>query len=113
MTLKEEQIGDVVVLHLSGKLMGSPDAAELDSKLHELVESKRTRVVANISGLNWMNSSGLGILISSLSRMRQNNGDLKLAAVTDRIQSLLTITKLNTIIETYTSIEDAIDSYKK
>ena len=48
MTLKEERIGDVVVLTVSGKLMGGPDAGVLNNKLHDLVEEKRTKVVANI-----------------------------------------------------------------
>lgn len=111
MDLKEERVDDIVVLTLSGKLMGGPDAGVLNNKLHELVEEKRTKVVANIADLNWMNSSGLGILIGGLNTMRNNKGDLKLAAVPARIQSLLTITKLHTIIETYESVDDAVASY--
>ena len=111
MTLNEERIGDVVVLTVSGKLMGGPDAGILNNKLHELVEEKNTKVVANIAELNWMNSSGLGILIGGLNTMRNNEGDLKLAVVPPRIQSLLTITKLHTIIETFKSVEDAVASY--
>jgi anti-sigma B factor antagonist len=111
MTLNEERMGDVVILTLSGKLMGGPDAGVLNNKLHELVEAKSTKVVANIADLNWMNSSGLGILIGGLNTMRNNQGDLKLAVVPARIQSLLTITKLHTIIEVYESVADAVASY--
>jgi len=111
MELDERRIGDVVVLKLSGKLMGGPDANVLNNKLHELIEAKQTNVVANISDLNWMNSSGLGILIGGLNTMRSNQGDLKLASVPDRIQSLLTITKLNTIIESFATVEEAVASY--
>jgi len=111
MTLNEERIGDVVILTLSGKLMGGPDAGALITKLHELVEAKNTKVVANIAELNWMNSSGLGILIGGLNTMRNNRGDLKLAEVPARIQSLLTITKLHTIIEVYDSVDAAVASY--
>ena len=111
MDLGEKRIGKVIILKLSGKLMGGPDAGLLNNKLHELVEAKSTKVVADISELNWMNSSGLGILIGGLNTMRNNDGDIRLAAVPDRIQSLLTITKLHTIIESFQTVEEAVASY--
>ena len=58
-----------------------------------------------------MNSSGLGILIGGLTTMRNNGGDLKLANITDRIQSLLMITKLLTVFESFDTIDQAIESF--
>lgn len=102
---------DVIVLELSGKIMGGPDAAALNDKLHELIESGKTRVVADLAEVNWMNSSGLGILIGALTTIRNAGGDLKLAAVTERIHSLLKITKLLSVFNTYSSSEEAIASF--
>ena len=102
---------DVIVLELSGKIMGGPDAAALNDKLHELIESGKTRVVADLAQVNWMNSSGLGILIGALTTIRNAGGDLKLAAVTERIHSLLKITKLLSVFNTYSSSEEAIASF--
>ena len=112
MNLKEKEINGVVVLELSGKVMGGPDANLLSEKLHELVDKKKTKVVADLSKVSWMNSSGLGILIGGLTTMRNNNGDLKLINVTERIKSLLIITKLITIFETFESIDGALASFK-
>lgn len=112
MNLKEKEINGIVVLELSGKVMGGPDANLLSEKLHELVDKKRTKVVADLGKVSWMNSSGLGILIGGLTTMRNNNGDLKLINVTDRIKSLLIITKLITIFETYESLDEAVASFK-
>jgi anti-sigma B factor antagonist len=61
--------------------------------------------------VEWMNSTGLGILISGLTTLRNNGGELKLACVTDKIQSLLTITKLITVFENFDTIEDAVKSF--
>jgi len=58
-----------------------------------------------------MNSTGLGILISGLTTLKNNGGELKLANVTDKIQSLLTITKLVTVFEAYDSTEEALKSF--
>ena len=59
-----------------------------------------------------MNSNGLGILISGLTTLRNNGGELKLARVTEKIESLLTITKLITVFDSYDSVEDALKSFE-
>lgn len=113
MKIEEVRVeGDIVVLELAGKIMGGPDAALLTDKLHEYIEQGKTKIVADLQKVNWMNSSGLGILIGGLTTMRNNGGDLKLVNIPDRIQSLLMITKLLTVFESYDSIEQAIESYK-
>ena len=59
-----------------------------------------------------MNSSGLGMLISAMTTLRNAGGDLRLANVADRIQSLLVITKLITVFKHFESVEDAAKSYE-
>ncbi len=113
MTIKEKDLGEVVVLELSGKIMGGPDASLLNDKLHELIDKGKTKIIADLASVNWMNSSGLGILIGGLTTMRNNGGDLKLANVTDRIQSLLMITKLLTVFDAHDSLDKAIAGFKK
>jgi len=111
MKISQKTQDDVVLLELSGKIMGGPDATTLNDKLHDLIETGHTRVVADLSKVNWMNSSGLGILISALTTIRNAGGDLKLACVTERIQSLLMITKLLTVFETFDTTEEAVSSF--
>jgi anti-sigma B factor antagonist len=113
MTIKEQDLGEVVVLELSGKIMGGPDASLLNDKLHELIDKGKVKIIADLASVNWMNSSGLGILIGGLTTMRNSGGDLKLANVTDRIQNLLMITKLLTVFDAHDSLEKAIASFKK
>lgn len=111
MKIKLSDHNGVVVLELDGKIMGGPDATAINDKLHELVDSKRINVVADLARVDWMNSSGLGILISGLTTIRNAGGDLKLAAVTERIKSLLMITKLLSIFDTFDTVEEAIESF--
>lgn len=111
MKMDEKASGDVIVLQLSGKIMGGPDASLLNDKLHELIEAGKTKVVVDLGSVDWMNSSGLGILIGGLTTMRNSGGDLKLANITDRIQSLLMITKLLTVFETFETIEEATGTF--
>ena len=80
-------------------------------KLHEYLENNQRQIVIDLSKVEWMNSTGLGILISGYTSMRNHNGALKLANVTDKIQSLLIITKLVTVFETYDTVDEAISSF--
>ncbi len=111
MKIKMTDRDGVILLQLNGKIMGGPDATAINEKLHEMVEAGKINIVADLAGVNWMNSSGLGILISGLTTIRNAGGDLRLAAVTDRIRSLLMITKLLTVFETFKTTEEAIQSF--
>lgn len=111
MKFSSREENDVVILEPKGKMMGGPDTDMFHDKLHELVSKNIKKVVIDLSKVEWMNSRGLGTLISGLTTMRNNGGELKLACVTNKIESLLTITKLITVFEDYDSVEDAIKSF--
>ena len=111
LTTREDK--GIVILEPKGKIMGGPDATLLHDKLHELISQGKKKVVIDLAKVDWMNSTGLGILISGLTTMRNNGGELKLANVTEKIQSLLTITKLITVFECFDSVEEAIASFNK
>ena len=93
--------------------MGGPDTSLLHDKLHEYIEQNKRQVVIDLADVDWMNSTGLGILIAGYTTLRNNQGELKLANVTDKIQSLLTITKLVSVFEAYDSVDEAIASFSK
>lgn len=112
MRLSDREQNGVVILEPTGKIMGGPDASLLHDKLYEYIEKDKKKVVIDLSQVDWMNSTGLGILISGYTTLRNTNGELKLANVTDKIQSLLTITKLVTVFEAYDSVDEAINSFK-
>ena len=112
MKLSDREQSGVVILEPKGKIMGGPDASLLHDKLHEYIDQGKKNVVVDLGKVDWMNSTGLGILISGYTTLRNHDGVLKLANVTDKIQSLLTFTKLVTVFEAFDSIEEAIDSFQ-
>ena len=111
MKLTHREMDGVIILEPKGKIMGGPDATVLHDMLHDFIDQKKKKVVIDLSKVEWMNSTGLGILISGLTTLRNNGGELKLACVTEKIESLLTITKLITVFENYDSVEDAVKSF--
>jgi anti-sigma B factor antagonist len=113
MKLTSREVKDVVILEPKGKIMGGPDATLLHDQLHDFIDQNKKKVVIDLAKVDWMNSTGLGILISSLTTMRNNGGELKLANVTEKIQSLLTITRLITVFECFDSLDAAVASFEK
>lgn len=112
MKIKQRMIGDVAVLGLSGKLLGGPpDSQEIKDVIYKLIEQGITKVVVDLADVKRMNSSGLGILISALTSLRNRKGDLKLAAVNELMEGILVMTKLNTIFEIYKTAEGAAQSF--
>ena len=103
---------NAVVITLKGNIMGGPDGSKLHDTLHELKDQGKMNVVVDLSKVKFMNSSGLGMLISGMTTMRNAGGDLRLAKAADRIQSLLIITKLITVFKHYDSVEDAAASFE-
>jgi len=111
MEIQQSEQEGLIVLKLSGKIIGGPDATVLNDKLHDLIESGHRNVIADLEQVNWMNSSGLGILISALTTIRNAGGDLRIAATTEKIKNLLTITKLTNLFSLYDTVEEAIKSF--
>ena len=112
MKLSDREQSGIVILEPKGKIMGGPDASLLHDKLHEYIDQGKKNIVVDLGKVDWMNSTGLGILISGYTTLRNHDGVLKLANVTDKIQSLLTITKLVSVFEAFDSIDEAIDSFQ-
>jgi anti-sigma B factor antagonist len=113
MALKIEEQYKSVVLHLDGKLMGGPFGEEMNKTLHNLLDEGKKQVVVDLGKVGFVNSSGLGILISGLTTMRNGGGDLKLAGITSKVEGLLSITKLNKIFEQFPTVESALKSFEK
>lgn len=111
MQIKEQMHGDVAVISLKGKLMGGPETLAIHDKVKELVGNNINKVVIDLGNVKWMNSSGLGALMGSMTTLRNAGGELRLANVTDKVHSLFMITKLITIFETFDGVEEAVGSF--
>ncbi len=107
MTIEELADQDVVVLHLSGKIIGGTDAAEVNAEVHRLLEQGRRRFIIDLSQVEWMNSSGLGILINAHGVVQAAGGKVKVSGASEKIKQLLTITKLINRFALYPTVEEA------
>ncbi len=113
MKIKTSEKYEAVIIELKGNVMGGEDTKGFNETLHKLVDESKINIVVDLGDVKFMNSSGLGMLIGGLTTMKKAEGHFKLANVTDKIESLLIITKLITIFETYDSVDKAIASFEK
>jgi anti-sigma B factor antagonist len=109
--IKIRKTDSVAILDLSGKLMGGPDADVFKETVKQLIQEGYKNVLVNLSHVPWVNSTGLGILIAGYTTLKREGGTLKLLHVTDRIQSILMITKLGTIFESYSDEAGAMKTF--
>ncbi len=112
MKLFDRQENEVTVIELKGNIMEEQDRILFYDKLQELIKQNRKKVVIDLSKVDWINSRGLGMLISGLTTMRHNEGVLKLAVVAEKVRSLLTLTRLITAFEVYDTVEEAVCSFE-
>jgi anti-sigma B factor antagonist len=112
MNIKEKMHGDVAVVALKGNLMGEPDTTEVRDKVYSLLQDDVKKIVLDLSNVKWVNSSGLGTLIAAMTSVKNKGGDLRLANVTEKLESLFMITQLIKVFKTYENIDRAVASYQ-
>ena len=101
---------DIVVFSVSGKIMGGEETTMFHGKMHEYIQLNKKNFVIDLAKVEWMNSVGLGMLISALTTAKNSGGRLVLTNIT-KIESILTITRLITVFEHYDSRDDALKSF--
>lgn len=111
MKIKISEKYDAVIIQLKGNVMGGEDTKIFNESLHKLIEEGKKNVIIDLSNVKFMNSSGLGMLIGGLTTIKKADGRLVLAGVTEKIESLLIITKLITIFETAEDVDKAVKKF--
>ncbi len=112
LNIHERQAGDVTVLDMSGKITIGEGSVALRTAVRRLLEEGKKRILLNLAGVSYIDSSGIGELVSSYTAINKESGQLKLLNLTQKIQDLLTITKLLTVFDVYESEADALNSFK-
>ena len=111
-TISERQAGDVTILDLDGKVTIGEGSVALRSAIRRLLGEGKNKILLNLASVGYIDSSGIGELVSSYTAINKDGGELKLLNLTQKLQDLLTITKLLTVFDVYESEAEALTSYK-
>ena len=107
------EIENVVILSIRGTVKSASELAQFREKVKQLIESGLTSVVVDFSRMRWFGSAMLGVLIASLTLLRNAGGDLRLTGITKQIEKILTVTHLTRIFRTLESVDQAVESYSQ
>ncbi|HYP50871.1 MAG TPA: STAS domain-containing protein [Pyrinomonadaceae bacterium] len=112
LTINERQAGDVTVLDMSGRITIGEGSVALRTAIRRLLEEDKKKILLNLGGVGYIDSSGIGELVSSFTAINKEQGQLKLLKLTQKLRDLLAITKLLTVFDVYDDEQEALNSYK-
>ncbi|MBD3637112.1 MAG: STAS domain-containing protein [Crocinitomicaceae bacterium] len=98
-------------LLLAGKGMTEPDFDPVENTVEKLIENGETNIILNLEGVDLLNSLGIKSLIKVFTKCRNNGGDLYIVNISDKISQVLLLTKLNTVLNIATSLNEAINQF--
>ena len=111
MKIENRTVGDVHILDCSGKIMLGEGTMAVRNTVREVLKNGGKKIILNLGDVNYIDSSGIGELVSSFTTVTNQGGQLKLLNLTKKIQELLAITKLLTVFQVYDSEQAAVASF--
>lgn len=107
------QTGDVTIVDISGRIVLGEESATLRDLILKLVDKGNRKILLNLAGVNYIDSSGLGALVSAFTRVRKQGGELKLLKLTDKVDDLMEITRLYTVFDIADDEAAAVKSFDR
>lgn len=99
------------VIELKGDITGAAKDQDFTEVLRKFLADGKKNIIIDLKETGFVNSSGLGMLVGGYTTVKNGGGYLKLANLTEKIESLLVITKLNTVFENYATVDEAVKSF--
>ena len=112
MVLNARRLDDVVIMDLSGRITMGEGTLILRQQIKKLLDAGDRKFLFNLADVDYIDSSGLGELVTSFTTVRNQGGQLKLLNLTRRVKDLLQITKLLTVFEAFDSESEALKTLK-
>ncbi|HKZ52321.1 MAG TPA: STAS domain-containing protein [Candidatus Acidoferrales bacterium] len=102
----------VTILDLSGKIVLGRESQALRERVKQLLEEGKKKILLNLANITFIDSSGVGALVSAYTSTRAQGGDLKLTNLTEKFQETLMVTRLLTVFEVYDNEADAVAKFQ-
>ena len=106
------QIGEIAIIDFSGKITLGEGSATLRKTIREMAEGGQKKIVLNLADVDYIDSSGIGELVSGFTTVRSAGGELKLLHLTKRVHDILQITRLFTVFDVQSDEANAVRSFK-
>lgn len=113
MKIGSRQVDGVTILDLSGRITLGEGSVQLRDAVRDLLNKGSKEILLNLADVNYIDSSGIGELVSAFTTVRNQGGELKLLKLTKKVHDLLQITKLYTVFDVQDDEAQAIGSFKR
>jgi anti-sigma B factor antagonist len=111
MKIETRTVGDVRILDCSGKITLGEGTMAVRNTVRDILKNNGKKIILNLAEVNYIDSSGIGELVSTYSTVANNGGQLKMLNLTKKIQELLAITKLLTVFQVFDNEQAALASF--
>jgi len=111
MKIETRTVNGVTILDISGKITLAEGSVDVKKSVRDLLDSGRNQILLNLGDVKYIDSSGIGELVSSFTTVTNKGGKLKLLNLTLKIRELLAITKLLTVFECFDDEAEAVKSF--
>ncbi|MDK2848492.1 MAG: anti-sigma factor antagonist [Desulfuromonadales bacterium] len=112
MNMEIDERGNIVLISVVEERLDAHNSTDLKTRLLSLFEDGKNNMVINLEGVRFVDSSGLGALVSGFKNASARNGNLKLAGLQPQVQSMFELTRLHRVFEIFPNSEDAIASFQ-
>ena len=112
MELRTEKVGDVIVVVVPGEQLDASNAKDLKRDIATLIQPQ-ARMVLDLRELNFVDSSGLGAILSSLRQLNATGGDLKLCGMSKPVRALFELVRMHKIFEIHGTRDEAIRAFEQ
>ena len=113
LAIDERHAGDVTVLILNGQMLLDDGDLAFRKRIHDLVDGGCSKVVLDLGGVNYIDSSGVGMIVAKLKTLKEKGGDMKLLHLNPRAESLFGMLKLLIVFERFDDEAAAVRSFAK
>ena len=111
MKIHVEEQGNVDIIHIEGKMTTGSGDISLRQSIKDLLDQDKKQLIIDLSKLKYIDSGGIGEMVSSYTTTKNRGATLKLANMSDKVMGIFQMTQLITVFEVYNSVKEAVDSF--
>lgn len=111
MKITNREVDHVTILDINGRIVLGQETETLRTAVRELIGKGKKKIILNLAGVDYIDSSGVGELVASFTAVRNSGGELKLLNLTQKVQDVLNVTKLYTVFDVKDDEFKAVKSF--
>jgi anti-sigma B factor antagonist len=111
MKINHREVDHVTILDLAGRIVLGNETETLRTAVRDLIAKDKKKIILNLAGVDYIDSSGVGELVASFTAVRNSGGELKLLNLTQKVQDVLNVTKLYTVFDVKDDEFKAVKSF--